>query len=198
MTSLVLNRPTLVLNRSWQPLGVNTVARALVKVWNDTARVVDPTDYQLYSWEDWSELRADGAEDVIRTANMTLRIPEVIVLTRYNRLPKRKVAFTRRNLFRRDNFTCQYCGNQQRGDQLTIDHVLPRSRGGQSTWSNCVLACSDCNSRKADRTPNEAGMPLLAEPVRPRWKPEYSAKDIRVDSWSKFISEAYWSVELSK
>ncbi|HWL07731.1 MAG TPA: HNH endonuclease [Planctomicrobium sp.] len=196
MVSAVLNRPTLVLNRNWQPVGVATVARSLVKVWNETARIIDPTDYQQYDWSDWACLVPNEEEPVIRTQNNRLRVPEVIVLTSYDRLPSNVVTFSRRNIFKRDRFTCQYCHKQPGSEELTIDHVLPRAQGGTSTWENCVLACTDCNARKADRTPDQARMPLRRPPVRPVWQPLYGSHGMRIESWSRFVSEAYWTVEL--
>ncbi len=124
--------------------------------------------------------------------------PEVVALVEYDRLPSAVVAFSRRNVFKRDRYTCQYCGTQPGTDELTIDHVLPRSRGGQSTWTNCVLACFQCNKRKADRTPEQAGMHLKKRPVRPNSRPLYADHHVRIESWTKFISEAYWSVELTE
>lgn len=198
VVSTVLERPTLVLNRNWQAVGVNTVSRSLVKVWNESARIVDPADYQQYTWEDWAKLSPLEGENFIQTRWMQIRVPEVITLTRYDRLPTNSVAFSRRNVFKRDRFTCQYCSRQPGKDELTIDHVLPRAQGGQSSWTNCVLACIDCNSRKADRTPEQANMPLLRVPQRPLWRPLYSARGGICDSWSRFVSEAYWNVELEE
>ncbi len=157
VVTAVLNRPTLVLNRNWQPVGVATVAKSLVKVWNETARIVDPDDYCQYSWSDWAQLSPADDELVIRTRANRLRVPEVIVLTSYDRLPPNAVTFSRRNIFKRDRFTCQYCGKQPGSEELTIDHVLPRAQGGTSTWENCVLACIECNAKKADRTPDRRG-----------------------------------------
>lgn len=196
MTAGLLSRPTLVLNRNWQPVGIATVSRTLVKLWNGTARVVDPNDYQIYSWSDWSALQPDDDEPFIQTTSLRLRVPEVITLTKYDRVPNRSVAFSRRNLFKRDKFTCQYCQKRPGSEELTIDHVTPRSHGGATTWQNCVVACVDCNSRKANRTPEQARMPLKREPAQPRWKPVYASIGIRIDSWSKFVSEVYWNVEL--
>ena len=196
MTSGLLSRPTLVLNRNWQPVGIATVSRTLVKLWNGTARVVDPNDYQIYSWSDWSMLQPDDDEPFIQTTSLRLRVPEVITLTKYDRVPSRSVAFSRRNLFKRDKFTCQYCQKRPGSEELTIDHVTPRSHGGETTWENCVVACVDCNSRKANRTPWQAHMPLKQEPAQPKWKPIYASIGIRIDSWSKFVSEVYWNVEL--
>jgi len=198
MTAAVLSRPTLVLNRNWQPVAVSTVSRALVLVWNGSARVVDPSDFQQYDWPDWSKMLPQGKEPIIRTCRLQLRVPEVITLTTYDRMPTQQVAFSRRNLFQRDRYTCQYCGIQPGSEELTIDHVTPRSRGGLTTWENCVLACVECNKRKADRTPTEAVMHLRGTPKRPRWKPLYAARSVVPASWSQFISEMYWNVELEK
>ncbi len=198
MSSSVLERPTLVLNRNWQPVAVSTVARALIKVWNESARIVDPSNFQIYGWEDWANLRPADGDPVIRTQWLTLKVPEVITLTRYDRLPVKIVAFSRRNVFKRDSFMCQYCGCKPGSEELTIDHVMPRSRGGLSSWTNCVLACIDCNTRKANRTPEQAHMPLRGTPVRPHWNPLYAPHGVRIESWSKFVSEAYWNVELEE
>jgi len=225
MVTKVLHRPTLVLNRNWQPVHVATVARALVLVWNESARVVDPTDFQLYTWADWSKLKPRDGDDFIQAVRFRLRVPEVITLSGYDRLPLGAVTFSRRNIFKRDHYTCQYCGAQpgsgkKKGtgpicrngpkgashkldlspfcEDLTIDHVLPRSQGGVSSWENCVLACVACNKRKADRTPEQARMKLRKQPIRPAWKPLYADHLVRIASWSKFVSEAYWSVPLAQ
>jgi len=192
----MLNKQTLVLNRFWQPVGVASVARSLTLVAAERARIVDPNDFQLYTWGDWARLIPQENEPFVQAVTFRIRVPEVITLTEYDRVPTNTVAFSRRNIFKRDRFTCQYCGAQPGSEELTIDHVQPRSRGGTSTWENCVLACIECNSKKADRTPIEAHMPLRKPPVRPKWQPIYARHDTRIESWSKFISEAYWTVEL--
>lgn len=197
MVRNVLRRPTLVLNRNWQPVGVASVARALTKVFIGSARVVDPEDYQLYDWSDWAEQAPLQGEPAIQSQCLRLRVPEVISLVRYDRLPRISVSFNRRNLFTRDRFTCQYCGAQPGGEELTIDHVVPRSQGGQTTWDNCVLACVACNHQKADRTPEQAGKKLRRPPERPNWRPMFEAGAAPIASWSRFISEAYWSVALT-
>jgi 5-methylcytosine-specific restriction endonuclease McrA len=134
----------------------------------------------------------------IQTRRSRLRVPEVVTLTKYDRLPTNVVTFSRRNVFKRDKFTCQYCGSQPGSEELTIDHVTPRAQGGTSMWTNCVLACIECNARKADRTPKQARMPLRSQPVRPTWRPLYAARGVRIESWSRFVSESYWNVELKE
>ena len=124
-------------------------------------------------------------------------MPEVILLARYGKVPGRHLVFSRRNLFKRDRYTCQYCGKQPGRDELTIDHVLPRSRGGSSTWLNCVLACLACNTRKGNRTPADAGMRLRGTPTEPRWSAQMVLGSVgRKASWERFMSDAYWDVEL--
>ena len=198
MTPKMLQRPTLVLNRNWQPVNVATVARALVLLWNESARVVDPADYRLYTWADWSMLKPRADEPFIRAVRFRLRIPEVVTLNSYDRVPVATVTFSRRNIFKRDHNTCQYCGVQPGSAELTIDHVVPRAQGGVSGWENCVLACVACNHHKANRTPIQALMRLRKPPVRPKWKPLYADHGTPIASWSKFISEAYWNVTLQE
>ena len=195
-TTDILSRQALVLNRGWQPIHVTTVVRALVMLWNDSARVVDAEDYRLYSWEQWLGLPVREGMPCIRTGRARLRVPEVLALARYDRLPGRAgVAFSRRNVARRDHYTCQYCGDQPGSNALTIDHVVPRSQGGQTSWTNCVAACTACNARKADRTPDQAGMRLRKLPVRPDWKPFYALLGSGpgaahwLPSWTEFLPE---------
>ena len=213
----MLSRQTLVLNRNWQPVGVASVARSLTLVASERARIVDPADFQQYTWADWAKMIPQEDEQFVQSVAFRIRVPEVITLMVYDRVPTNVVTFSRRNIYKRDRYACQYCGRQGRfaGEQhrdfdtagslrkeclsieeMTLDHVVPRSRGGASTWENCVLACVDCNMRKANRTPVEAHMPLRKIPVRPTWKPLYARHDVRIESWSKFLSEAYWTVEL--
>jgi len=183
----VLNRPTLVLNRHWQPVHVTTVHRAVAMLWSEVAEVVCPVTYQLYGWDQWITMSPADGDRAIRTGRLRFGIPDVIRLPGYDRPPKESVPFTRRNLIKRDHHTCQYCGVQPGADSITLDHVLPRSRGGASSWANCVAACVRCNSRKADRTPEQAGMRLLREPHKPDWKPFFAASGAKVKSWAQFM-----------
>jgi 5-methylcytosine-specific restriction endonuclease McrA len=189
MSGDVLQRPTLVLNRHWRPVHVTSVVRALVLLWNDSARVVEPEEYRLYGWDDWAALEPPQGDAVLRTTRGPLRVPEVVCLTRFDRLPATAVTFSRRNVARRDHYICQYCGDQPGWEAITIDHVVPRSRGGATSWQNCVAACPDCNGRKADRTPEQAGMRLRKAPARPAWKPLFSARSAGMESWAKFLED---------
>jgi 5-methylcytosine-specific restriction endonuclease McrA len=200
MLAAVLQRPTLVLNRDWTPIQTTTTRHAIGLVANGAARIIDPSTYDVHDLDSWDALtrareRFEGA--VIRSMRLALEPPEVIVLTAYHGLGKRSVVFSRGNLFRRDHFTCQYCGSQPGTRELTIDHILPRSRGGKSTWDNCVVACFQCNCLKADRMPEEAGMVLRKMPTKPSWSAILPGPSrLRLESWKRFVSDAYWEVEL--
>jgi 5-methylcytosine-specific restriction endonuclease McrA len=122
----------------------------------------------------------------------------VIVLLIFDRLPKKEVKFTRHNVFERDKNTCQYCRKVFPRAELNLDHVLPRDRGGQTTWENIVCSCIPCNSRKSNRLPHEAGMRLMTKPKRPKWRPFVTINlALRAhESWKHFVDVAYWNVEL--
>lgn len=186
----VLDRATLVLNRSWRPVHVTTVRRALCMVFREAARIVSPTDLNTFTFQEWIEQPVRPGSPSIRSPSLRLAVPEVVLLTEFDRIPCHEAPFTRRNLFLRDDYTCQYCGRRCTGDHLSVDHVLPRSRGGGTSWENCVLACVGCNARKADRTLKEAGLRLLRPPVRPRWSPYLNLRPSqRMDSWAQFTSD---------
>lgn len=183
----LLQRATLVLNRSWRPVHVTTVRRALCMVFRDAARIVCPESLTTHDFDGWVEVPVTNLEHAIRSPRLHIPAPEIILLTRYNRVPCHEAPFTRRNLFLRDDYTCQYCGKRGPSDRLSVDHVQPRSRGGSTSWDNCVLACVRCNARKANHTPKEAGLKLLRQPLRPRWTPYLSLRPSqRMDSWDRF------------
>ncbi|MCA8976475.1 MAG: HNH endonuclease [Planctomycetes bacterium] len=190
MRARLLERGTLVLNRSWRPVHVAPVRRALCLVFREVARIVSPESLATFSFAEWCSEPVRDESLAIRSPSIRIAVPEIIVLARYDRLPRHEAPFTRRNLFLRDDFTCQYCGRRCSSDHLSVDHVLPRSRGGSTTWENCVLACVGCNSRKADRTVKEAGFRLLRQPTRPRWTPYLNLRQAqRLDSWAQFTPE---------
>jgi 5-methylcytosine-specific restriction endonuclease McrA len=193
-----LTQPTLVLNKSWLAIATTSVRHALRMVYSGSARAIAPETYESHCFESWSDLAVPPKEPCVKTVKLRIRVPEVIVLTRYDRVPAQAVVFTRRNLYKRDRNTCQYCGARPGTAELTIDHVHPRSRGGRGTWENCVLACVRCNRRKADKTPEEAGMRLLRQPLKPDWTPSLGVPLGRVrQSWERFVSERYWNVPLA-
>lgn len=196
----VLERSVLVLNRNWAAITVKTVREAIGLVAKGSAFVLEPETYErhdLASWADVSRLKVKVGDGVIRSQRLMLVAPEVVVLTGYEGMGQKSVIFSRRNLFKRDRYTCQYCGKQPGPEELTIDHVLPKSKGGKSTWENCALACVACNKVKADRTPEQAAMKLRKLPKKPTWKTltQVPPRERR-ESWEAFLSRAYWEVEL--
>ena len=197
------NSAVLVLNRHYQPIHVTNVRRAFSLLYLGVARVIDP-EFKTFDFESWAELSAEVNArdyDVIKTVNRAIRIPRVIVLQLYDRIPKTKVRFSRHNIYMRDSNTCQYCGQELPRAELNLDHVVPRSRGGATSWENVVCSCVPCNLKKGGRTPQEARMRLLRTPSRPRWTPLFRSATRRAfySEWRPFISladAAYWNAEL--
>lgn len=188
----------LVLNSLYQAVQVTGVRRAFRLFYAGRARAVAP-DFVSYDFDNWCDLAPRAGDDVIHTPTRCIRIPRVIQLVRYDRLPNREVRFTRRNIFYRDKNRCQYCGRGFVQSNLNLDHVVPLSRGGGSNWTNVVCACISCNTRKGDRTPTEAGMRLVRRPKKPAGHPMLRARWIGACpvEWRTFLDEAYWNVELS-
>lgn len=183
----VVDEPCLVLNRRWQPVAFLSVGVAITSVLREMAWVLHPDTYELLEWEPWCEFAPHAARRVT-TPSGSVPAPEVVVLREYEEQPRRGVAMSRKNLFRRDGWACQYCGARPRVEALTIDHVLPRSRGGPTSWENCVAACGPCNRLKADRTPDEAGLRLRVKPRRPAWKPLLTVPERHFRAgWAPFV-----------
>lgn len=185
------------------------------------AKIIDCIyDFQSLTWDDWRAMRPNPqycskchviketeqidndkckdcgnlvGEKSLRSANDVIRLPRVIQLTRYDK-SFNKVKYNRRTIYRRDQNKCQYCGDMPGTKELSLDHVLPRSKGGKSTWENIVVACTPCNSRKADKTLEESGMKLLKQPVKPKYNLDFG--DVRIRDWDSFISESYWLCSL--
>jgi 5-methylcytosine-specific restriction endonuclease McrA len=204
--SHALDASVLVLNRLYMAVQVVSARRAFCLLFKDLAEVITLDDghyqsYDFHTWREVSEARAQFRgpdDDFVRTVHFEIQVPRVIRLLGYDRLPGRKVKFNRRNIFARDGNRCQYCGKRFATSELSLDHVVPRSRGGQATWENIVCACLRCNVRKGGRTPREASMRLIREPVRPRTSPVLGMKLSlgKYQSWKTFLDHAYWSVEL--
>ena len=200
MNEAVLSEPTLVLNRNWLPIRVCTVRRALTLVFKDLARIIGPDqNYTLHDFESWLDMKVHANEPHIRTVSLRIRIPEVIVLRGCDRFTRPHVVFSRRNLFRRDRNTCQYCSVRFPTEELSIDHIVPRSLGGVGSWTNCVVACLSCNARKGNRQLDDAGMKLSRTPKEPPPQMAFTLHlGHRKASWEQFVSEAYWNIELER
>ena len=191
MTLLTLHQKTvLVLNRHWLPVSTITPADAFCHMVAGTADGLhlSPTNFRPLSWADWLTLPA-GESGGIGVKGGRIRVPTVIILTRYKGLPMCRPSFGFRALWKRDGGRCQYSGRQLATHEADIDHILPRSRGGQDTWENCVISDRNINRRKAARTPGEAGLRLIRNPFKPRPVPvshtivnTYNIKD-----WRQFL-----------
>ncbi len=199
----VLDCRVLVLNRLWQPIQTCSVRRAIRLLCLGHAQVVQ-TDgearYRTHDFMSWVEHSADHlAEEVIRTVKLAFRVPKIIVLSIYDRLPRKDVKFTRHNVFLRDKFTCQYCGTTFPERELNLDHVIPRDKGGKTNWENIVTSCVRCNTRKGNKDPHEANMRLLRAPRPPRWRPLFGlhSESHADDSWRQFIHPDRDKVQMS-
>jgi len=197
----MLNSAVLVLNRHYQPVHVTNVKRAITLLYQGVARAIDE-QYRLYDFEDWAALSAANEDEAIHGVSRALRIPRVVVLAVFEKLPKVRVRFSRLNIYARDEDTCQYCGRKRKRADLNLDHVVPRSQGGRTSWENVVCSCIECNLRKGGRTPAQAGIKLLREPIRPRWTPLFRGTPMKGAhrAWLPFLNiaeAAYWNVELS-
>ncbi|MBI1951620.1 MAG: HNH endonuclease, partial [Acidobacteria bacterium] len=166
----MIDTNVLVLNRLFQAIQVTSVRKAFCLLYKGHVRAVAP-DYSTYDWEDWLDIPPQPHEDSIVTPTLRIRIPRVILLVDFDRLPRHEVRFTRKNIFYRDRNRCQYCGQKFQTRDLNLDHVVPLSRGGKSSWENVVCCCIACNSRKGGLLPEEAGMRLVRSAVKPRWHP---------------------------
>lgn len=159
--------------------------------------------YVSYDFNDWAELSAyasqsNGAEhDWIRTVRLRLMVPRIVRVLGFGKVPRQAVKFNRRNLLARDNSTCQYCLRRLPALELTLDHVVPRSQGGATTWENVVCACHRCNVRKGGRTPSQAGLRLGLAPARPKCNPILNGRlgEKRYAAWQPFLEQARWDVQ---
>ena len=188
-----MSLPTLVLNKGWIPISITPVHKAITKSMVGLAMILNVEDFSLHAFEDWMQMPVNDNDRYIATPRTRIKVPEIIVLTEYERFPLREVRLTRRNLLIRDNYTCQYTGVKITYENGTIDHIIPRSRGGKSTWNNLVMCCLEVNARKADRTPEEAGLRLLKKPEKPKWSPIFArfarlATEAVPKSWHKFVT----------
>lgn len=187
----------LVVNRHLQAVHITTARRAFILLWTDVARALDAS-WIAHDFRAWESVPPQEGDLTIGTSRGPLRIPRVVQLVSYDRMPRSTVRLTRRNIFLRDGHTCQYCGRVATSRELNLDHVMPRSRGGPMSWENVVCSCRVCNLRKGGRTPAEANMRLLRKPSRPRWSPVLAlafAPD-RPREWEPFLANLPGAREL--
>ena len=201
---VALTEPVLVLNRLWQAVNVIAAKRAFSLLASGHASVVyeENEDFQIFDmmdWVDFSQYNQSVSDmEIVHTVRYTIRVPKIILLSIFDKVPKKELKLTRKNVFERDKYECQYCGKRLLSEELNLDHVIPRHYGGKTTWENIVCSCVKCNSRKANRLPHEASMRLTRKPSKPQWRPVISiaARGRKHDEWKHFIDVAYWNVEL--
>lgn len=191
-----LNANVLVLNKLYHPVQVTSARRAFVLLYKNDAEAITLSDERLmgFDFSAWIEhstqQKTTDDDDFVATVSMSVRVPRIVRLLDYERFPIGRVNFSRRNVLARDEYRCQYCGHRASARELTLDHVIPRSRGGKHCWTNVVAACYRCNDRKGRLTPREANMHLLREPVAPKRSPEIKRKleERKYGIWRLFLS----------
>lgn len=185
----MLETNVLVLNRSYMPIHVTSARRAFSLIYQDVAHAV-AGEYETFDFDAWRRLRPRDGQDAIGTPSGSIRVPRVILLRYYDRIPKRHIRYSRVNVLTRDKYTCQYCNARPSRSQLNLDHVIPRSLGGRTSWENVVACCVDCNRRKGGRTPHQAMVRLNRKPERPRWTPlvNLASATARYEEWQPFLS----------
>jgi len=164
------------------------------------AKAVDH-QYELFDFESWTELSVAAHEEHVGMVGKAIRVPRVVLLHFYDRIPKRNIRFSRLHVYMRDHNTCQYCGTRYHRAELNLDHVIPLSLGGKTDWDNVVCSCINCNIKKGGRGPEHAGMQLIKPPSKPHWTMflGFLAKPTSYDEWRPYLSMvdfSYWNVEL--
>lgn len=196
-SSRELSSQVLVVNRNLQAVHITTARRAFVLMFTDIARALDPS-WVSHDFESWASISPGGDGPTVGTSRGPILIPRVVQLVDYDRMPRTTIRLTRRNIFLRDGYTCQYCARRGTPRDLNLDHVMPRSRGGPMSWENVVCSCRVCNLKKGGRTPPEANMRLLRRPVRPRWSPVLALafSPGRPAEWEPFLASLPGAREL--
>jgi 5-methylcytosine-specific restriction endonuclease McrA len=181
-STIALESSVLVLNKFFAAVHIVNAKRAFTMLCKESAEVVsiDDGQYNSYDFTSWVDVSVFKAEcelpnedryESIKTFSLEVRVPKIIRLVVYDKLPKATVKFNRKNIFARDKNRCQYCGKKVPTSELSLDHVIPRTQGGTSNWKNIVCACTNCNKHKGGRRPEEAGMKLICKPVKPNHCP---------------------------
>lgn len=192
----MLDGHVLVLNRVFQAVQITSVRRALTLLYKGQVRAVDE-GYRTYDFVNWADIPVQANDHYVVTPSKNILIPHVVQLLMFDRLPRQEVKFSRGNIYLRDHNRCQYCGKKFPSSELSLDHVIPISRGGKSTWENVVCACLPCNVRKGNKLLSECEIRLIRQPHRPKWHPLHRLQGRAYpEIWKNFLDEAYWNVEL--
>lgn len=196
----MIEGPVLVLNRSYTPIHITSIKKAICLVFRGVAKIVDD-EYRSYDFKSWSELTVAMSDESIHLTNKNIKVPRVIMLQFYEKLPFRHVRFTRENVYLRDQNTCQYCYKKFKRADLNLDHVVPVSQGGKTSWDNVVCSCISCNSKKGGRTPEQAKLKILRKPQAPQFSlfMRIAPKSTLFETWRVYMNTvdfAYWNLDL--
>ena len=199
MSDILNKNIVLVLNRNWQAINIRTPADAFCQMATNAATALDielgddarAEGLRPVKWHEWITLPIRDGDNAVRTAHSIIRVPTVIVAVNFARVPKKRPKLNARNIRERDGNRCQYTGRLLRPDEGSLDHVVPRSRGGRDAWENLVWSAKEVNQRKADRLPHEAGLRLLSTPRAPKELPAtaFIRNAHGVEEWKLFLKE---------
>ncbi|HXI72480.1 MAG TPA: HNH endonuclease [Verrucomicrobiae bacterium] len=200
MTDILNKSIVLVLNRNWQAINIRTPADAFCQLATNAATALDidlgegghAQALRPVTWDEWITLPVRDGDNAVRTAHSVIRVPTVIVAVNFAKVPKKRPKLSAKNIRERDGNRCQYTGRLLHPTEGSLDHVVPRSRGGMDTWENLVWSAKDVNQRKADRLPHEAGLNLLNVPRAPKELPAtaYLRNAHGVAEWELFLNKA--------
>jgi len=184
----VLNQKVLVINKGWQAVGERDVATTMCDMMRGAVTAIDMEFMAPVKWDDWLKLSIRDGDQFLRTIHGPVRVPTVVCASTYAGMPKKRPRFNSKNVGRRDQFVCAYTGKHD--PQGNVDHVVPRSRGGANTWDNTVWSSREVNSKKADRTPQEAGLKLRKKPQAPKALPVCRLIQVAHPDWEMFIGKS--------
>lgn len=202
MSSFLNKLCILELNKSWMPIGLKTPKKVFENFstgnflglhmdWAaediESGDFSNPIDIRPVKWEEWLTLPVRSYDMSLRTPNFEIRIPNIIICSTYNRIPNISPKLTKKNIMLRDGYTCQFTGVQYDKKDLNIDHVIPKSKGGKSTWDNLVTSHKDVNTRKRDRTPEAAGLKLIRKPFKPTSSALFFTDKFKDPKWEMFL-----------
>ena len=179
---------TLVLNKNFIPIDIAHYKRAIILIFLNKAKIVESKTFTIYNWDEWTKLDLPDY-GVIKGASRDYKVPEIIILSKYDKVKRRKFNANKKNIYKRDNAECQYCSAKLTYDQSTLDHIEPRCKNGKLSWENCVLSCRKCNHKKADLSLEEVGMKLKKPPKSPNSDLFHLYQSDMPDCWKIFLKK---------
>lgn len=186
-----LENHVLILNKNWTVIGTTVVRDAIILMSKGSAKGVCTQTFSTYTWDNWlSDENAPKVDFYIQSPSMQIPAPQVILLINYDDVYHTSIRFSQRAIYRRDQYTCQYCEKKLTGKELSVDHIIPVSKGGANNFMNCVTACKQCNNRKANFEAHEVGMTLIKKPINPTWNPVFHIRE-RPKAWKPLLKE-HW------